>query len=72
MKQAVKSLDKTLLFLAALVFMALAAAFWKGGWQLSILGLTQASQLIQMVWLRVLLGFTLGGLIQVLLPRDLI
>jgi uncharacterized membrane protein YraQ (UPF0718 family) len=60
------------LFLVALVFMALAAAFWKGGWQLTILGLTQASQLIQTVWLRLLLGFTLGGLIQVLLPRDLI
>ena len=52
--------------------MTLAAAFWKGGWQLTILGLTQASQLIQTVWLRLLLGFTLGGLIQVLLPRDLI
>jgi len=60
------------LFLAALVFIALAAAYWKGGWQLSILGLTQAGQLFQTVWLRLLLGFTLGGLIQVLLPRDLI
>ena len=67
-----KKLDTTLLILVALVGIAVAAAFWKGGWQLTILGLTQAGQLLNTVWLRLLLGFTLGGLIQVLIPRAVI
>lgn len=50
----------------------MAAAFWIGGWELAKSGFTQAGQLINSVWLRLLLGFTLGGLIQVLIPRALI
>ena len=65
-------LDKTLLFLVALLFIAVAATFWKGKWELTILGLTQTVQLINTVWLRLLLGITLGGLIQVLIPGALI
>ena len=34
--------------------------------------LTEAGGLLESVWLRLLLGFMLGGLIQVLIPRDLI
>ena len=71
-KKTGKKLDITLLILVALVFVAGAAAFWKGGWQLTLLGLTQAGQLIRTVWIRLLLGFTLGGLVQVLIPRELI
>lgn len=71
-KETVKKLDKTLLFLGALVLMAVAATFWKGGWQLTISGFLQAGQLVQTVWFRLILGFTLGGLIQVLIPRALI
>ena len=67
-----KKLDKTLLFLVVLVFIMAAATFWKGRWELTILGLTQAGQLIHTVWLRLLLGLTLGGLIQVLIPGALI
>ncbi|MFC1985360.1 permease [Chloroflexota bacterium] len=67
-----KKLDKTLLLLVALVLLAAAATFWKGGWELTIFGLTQAGQLIQTIWLRLLLGFILGGVVQVLIPSALI
>jgi len=55
-----------------LVLLAVAAAFWTGGEQLTKSGLEHARELIKTVWLRLLLGFTLGGLIQVLVPRALI
>lgn len=71
-RKIVKKLDVTLLVLIALVVLAVAAALWQGGWQLTFLGFMRAGELINMVWLRLLLGFTLGGLIQVLIPRDLI
>ncbi|MFC1968345.1 permease, partial [Chloroflexota bacterium] len=58
--------------LVASVFIIVAYAFWKGGWQLVFLGLSQAGRLIDTVWLRLLLGFTLGGLVQVLMPAALI
>ncbi|MBI4267733.1 MAG: permease [Chloroflexi bacterium] len=51
---------------------ALAIAFLKGGWQLTSQGLVQAGRLVETVWFRLILGFTLGGLIQVLIPRDII
>lgn len=67
-----KRVDITLIILVALVLIAVGAAFWKGGWELTRLGLVQADHLVETVWLRLLLGFTLGGLIQVLVPRDVI
>ncbi len=71
-KKRLKKLDITLLILVTLVFLALAACFWKGGYQLVAFGLTRAGQLMNTIWLRLLLGFTLGGLVQVLMPRALI
>lgn len=70
-KKKRRTVDTPLLILWGLVFIALVAAFWKGGWQLPILGLREAGHLIQGVWLRLLLGITLGGLIQVLIPASL-
>lgn len=64
-----KKLDKTLLILALVVCGAVAVTFWKGGWPLTISGFTQAGHLLRTVGLRLLLGFTLGGLVQVLIPR---
>ncbi len=71
-KKVLKKLDRTLLFLLAMVLIAVAAAFWIGGWQLTISGLTQAGQLVQTVWLRLILGFILAGLVQVLIPHAVI
>jgi len=71
-RQAVKKLDKTLLFLGALVLLAVILALRTGGWELTLDGLERAGQLFQTVWLRLLLGFTLGGLVRLLIPSELI
>ena len=65
-------MDVSLLSLLVLVSLALAATFWKGRWQLLISGFKQSGNLVRQVWLRLILGFTLGGLIQVLIPSSLI
>jgi len=65
-------LDSTLLILAALVLVAVAVAVGQGGWQLTLQGFIRAGSLFQEVWLRLILGLTLGGLVQVLIPRALI
>ncbi len=59
-KEAARKLDTNLLILVALVLIAIAATFWKGGWQLTVFGFEQAGHLINTVWLRLLLGFILG------------
>ena len=65
-------MDITLLVLIVLVLVAMVAVFWKGGWQLLFSGFVQTSQLIRMAFFQLLLGFTLGGLIMVLVPGSLI
>ncbi len=54
------------------MLLAIVAAFWKGRWQLVISGFKQASRTVRLIWLRLLLGITLGGLIRVLIPSTLI
>lgn len=71
-KEVIRNLDKTLLLLAVLVLIALGTAFLTGGWQLAFDGLKQTGRLFNTVWLRLLLGFTLGGLIRVVIPHALI
>ena len=71
-KQVIKKLDRTLLLLGALVVIAMVAALSTGGWQLAFDGLKQAGQLANTVWLRLLVGFTLGGLVWVLIPSALV
>ena len=71
-KEIIKKPDKTLLLLGALVLTAVVVALLTGGWQLAFDGLKKAGQLANTVWMRLLLGFTLGGLVQVLVPRGLI
>lgn len=70
--ERINKLDKSLLLMATIVLIALIAALAIGGWQLAIDGLKQSGQLINTIWLRLLLGFTLGGLVQVLIPRELV
>ncbi len=65
-------MDMALLILIGLVSLAIVAAFWKGRWPLLISGFKQAGLTFKSIWLRILLGITLGGLIQVLLPTALI
>lgn len=65
-------MDLALLILVAMLFTAMVVAFKKGGWQLLISGFKQAGRTFRSMWLRVLLGMMLGGLIQVLIPSALI
>lgn len=65
-------MDITLLILIVMVFIAAVAAFWVGGWRLIISGLKQGGHMIRLVWLRLLLGIIIGGLVQVLIPAELI
>jgi uncharacterized membrane protein YraQ (UPF0718 family) len=65
-------MDITLLVLISMVGVAIFATLWKGGWQLLILGFKRAGQLVSTIWVRLLLGLTLGGLTKVLIPSSLI
>jgi uncharacterized membrane protein YraQ (UPF0718 family) len=65
-------MDIALLILVVLVSLAIFAALWKGRWQLLISGLKQASMNFRSIWFRILIGVTFGGLIQVLLPTELV
>ena len=71
-RRIIKKLDRTLLLLGALVLVAVIVALSTGGWQLTLEGLKQAGRLVNTVWLRLLLGFTLGGLVRVIIPSELI
>lgn len=70
--KAIKKIDRALLTLVALVAIGVAAAMLTGGWQLTWDGIVQTGQVVNSVWLRLLLGFTLGGLIQVMVPHAMI
>ena len=65
-------MDITLLIQVVLVAVAIVIALWKGKWRLLALGFKQAIRTFKSIWLRVLMGFTLSGLIHVLIPHELI
>jgi uncharacterized membrane protein YraQ (UPF0718 family) len=67
-----KKLDITFWILIFLILVAIVYSLWQGGWQLTLSGLIQAGKLIEDVWLRLILGFIFAGLIQVMVPRELI
>jgi len=65
-------MDITLLILLALISLAAVVAFLRGGPRLLFSSFLRTTRLMQNVWLRLLLGFTLGGLITVVIPGDLV
>ncbi len=65
-------MDIALWILIAMVVVATIIALWKGRLPLLISGLKEAGLTFTSMWYRLLLGFTLGGLIQVLIPSPLI
>ncbi len=67
--EVVKRVDRTIVVLVALVLIAGGVAWWKGGWELTKSGLMQAGNSVETVWLRLLLGITLSGMIHLLIPR---
>ncbi|MDP3879203.1 MAG: permease [Dehalococcoidales bacterium] len=65
-------MDITLLALVGMVLTATAIAFWQGRWPLLYSGLKQAVLTLKFIWVRLILGITLGGLIQVIIPSNLV
>lgn len=65
-------MDISLWILVVLVLAMAGVALGKGGWQLLVSGLTRTGKTLKFMWFRLLLGFTLGGLIQVLIPSPVI
>ena len=51
---------------------AMVVALWRGRWQLLVSGFKQAGLSVKSVWFRLLLGFSLGGLIQILIPSHIV
>ena len=72
MMKIVRKADPTLIILVVLLLAGVVGAFLKGGLQLTGQGFVQTGRLLETVWLRLPLGFLLGGLIQVLVPRSVI
>jgi uncharacterized membrane protein YraQ (UPF0718 family) len=65
-------MDSALIILLALVAAATVGTLLRGGRRLLLEGLKQAALTLKSMWPRLILGFSLGGMIQVLIPSDLI
>ena len=65
-------MDLSLAILIGMVAVAMGLALWRGGWQQILAGFKEAGLTFKSVWFRLILGFTLGGLIQVLIPGELV
>jgi uncharacterized membrane protein YraQ (UPF0718 family) len=71
-KQNDKKRNIPLLILGTLVIVAIAISLYRGGFQLTFVGIVKAGRLLESIWLRLLLGFLLGGFVQAVIPRELV
>lgn len=71
-KKGKRKLDISMLVLIGLVCVVAVMAYLSGGWQRIGAGLVQSVHLLDTIWSRLFLGFFLGGLVHVLVSRDLI
>jgi uncharacterized membrane protein YraQ (UPF0718 family) len=65
-------MDVSLFILVGMIVVAMVIVLWRGRWQLLISGLKQSGKTFRSMWPRLVLGFTMGGLIQVLIPSSVI
>ena len=65
-------MDIALLILVGMLIVAIVIALRKGGFRLLVDGCRQTGITIKSMWFRLIIGFTLGGLIQVIIPSPLI
>lgn len=65
-------MDLAFIVLVALVIIGMIVAYLKGGWPLLFSGFKQTANTFKSMWLRILLGITFGGLIQVVIPDTLV
>jgi len=71
-KKKTKSIDGSLIVLGILIVAGIIISFIKGGWDLTSSGFMRSGHLLESIWLRILLGFMLGGFIQAIIPRELV
>jgi len=65
-------MDVSMWVLVGMLATAMALAFWKGGWRMLLSGFKEGALTFKSIWVRLVLGFTLGGLIQVVIPSPVI
>jgi len=65
-------MDISLLVLGVLVVVLMGVAHFTRGWSTVLAGLQISTGMLKTVWLRMFLGILLAGMVQVLIPADLI
>lgn len=65
-------MDVSMWVLVGMLATAMALAFWKGGWRMVLSGFKEGALTFKSIWVRLVLGFSLGGLIQVVIPSPVI
>ena len=65
-------MDVSMWVLVGMLTTAMALAFWKGGWRMILSGFKEGALTFKSIWVRLVLGFSLGGLIQVVIPSPVI
>ncbi len=65
-------MDVSMWVLVGMLATAMALTFWKGGWRMLLSGFKEGALTFKSIWVRLVLGFTLGGLIQVVIPSPVI
>ena len=65
-------MDVSMWVLVGMLTTAMALAFWKGGRRMLLSGFKEGALTFKSIWVRLVLGFSLGGLIQVVIPSPVI
>ena len=65
-------MDVSMWVLVGMLATAMALAFWRGGWRMLLSGFKEGALTLKSIWVRLVLGFSLGGLIQVVIPSPVI
>lgn len=72
LRQGKKKMDLSLVVMAVLVVILVVAAYFVNGWPLILSGLRLSGGMLKTVWLRMILGMLMAGMIQVLVPAEVI
>ena len=65
-------MDVSMWVLIGMLSVAMALALWRGGWRMLLSGFKEGALTFKSIWFRLILGFSLGGLVQVAIPSTVI
>jgi uncharacterized membrane protein YraQ (UPF0718 family) len=71
-KKGIRKMDISFLTLCILAVILIIIAYFMKGWDLPLSGLVQGGRMLWTVFPRLLLGFALAGMIQVMIPTEYI